>query len=162
MSTTIEYLDYRRDLTKDALHPVAHGSGEESPVGFAGLSAFNIPREIRFQVTPSGAVHMQFCYSDEEPGEKRSYTLPTASGVELILGKETKKIIEIRVQNPAEFFLHPKGELNKGALQLSSKFPPRNQRILAMSSQVITDILANLPQQLRKQLLKQVSGYRSR
>lgn len=105
---------------------------------------------------------MQFCYSDEEPGEKRSYTLPTASGVELILGKETKKIIEIRVQNPAEFFLHPKGELNKGALQLSSKFPPRNQRILAMSSQVITDILANLPQQLRKQLLKQVSGYRSR
>lgn len=152
MPETIEYTDYRRDLAKDASRPIAEAS--DAPMGYVGLSSYNIPQEIRFQVGPKGAVRMLFFYSDGERPEKATRSLEGYTGVRLALGRETKKIMAIEVDDPEHFFTKRDNQITLGVHRFLGEFSRRDQRILILNAEVVTEIVAEMPKRLRATILE--------
>lgn len=157
MPTTIDYPGYRRSDIAAGLHPVEGKWGEGGSTR-VGLSGFDIPQTIHFQVTPTQQVRIVFNYSDHEAAERESYSIPGRPSIELYLGEHTRKIIEIRIDDLEGFLADYDAQLGLEDLGfIADRFSSKQQRVFRQNAELINQLLGKLPSRFWKDLRKTAS-----
>lgn len=86
----------------ESLYNTAIPAGPQSPNPYAPrawsrLSTFNMPREISLEVNALNQCVFRFAYPNDEPAERS--TRRVADGVDVQLGKTSKKVLAVRVSD---------------------------------------------------------------
>jgi len=155
---TISYAEYRRETAKlDADSQRKHGA-RGAPEDYEGLSWFDVPVAVDVDLFPQyDRCVFRFVYSDAEEPEDRPRDLPSNSSVLVRLGRHSRKILEICLQNAREA-LKGSGQIFDPDLVLAwvPTLPPRVGKVLERNARVIAGILEEMPAALRARIIHEL------
>lgn len=151
---TLPYRDYRKEQFDEevVLTTPRHGSGSWSK---AGLSSFHLPISVNIEVSHPSNVTFRFGYPNDEPPERVAHALPGDEEVSLLLGRHTRKVLEVRFSSALE-------RITKDALSFD---PDRTfgwcraldsyrQFVFRRNAETISRILNTIPAPLVRQIRK--------
>lgn len=127
-------------------------TGSGAVVAYAGLSPFDVPESIDFQIDPSDSFTVRFHYANEEPPEGPPRPIG-ADGVELQLGKNSKKILAV-------YFPHARNKLTNGLsfdmhgiFEVALELPLNTARACERNAALVNEILKATPYAWRRKIL---------
>lgn len=133
--------------------PQSHVTGEHAS---ALLGPLHVPRSVLVGLDADGRCVFQFEYVNAEPPEHRSRVLSDPR-IHVRLAKHTKKILEVSFAEP-EVFLRRGGFSFDASESMSwcADLEVDRQFVSSRNAEVVASIIAELPQEIRTQLSRDV------
>lgn len=148
---TLTYEDYAQDqyaVDVTLEQPAANKSG---PTVKAGLSPFDIPESVMVEFPGGDRCMFRFSYPTNEHAESGEREDPAQSGIFYQLGRHTRKILSIRVENAYQRLLPGPMRIDPTIAEAwAVGLPASAQHVCVRNAVVIQRILKDMPDRLRR------------
>jgi hypothetical protein len=127
----------------------------DQPYTRTGLSPFDIPVRVNVEVTSADRCLFRFGYSNDEPPEATSKTIPSNTALSALLGKNTGKVLEFRIVNALQVLSSGPIDFDDSvAVTWSANLPTHARKTCMRNTHVVRAILRSMPEKFRLEIVE--------
>jgi hypothetical protein len=155
---TLRYDEYaRKSGTKLAIR--AQLKPSDDTVAYFGLSPFDVPEAMTVSVLGDDSCIFHFDYPNAERPERSPRKASPDGRVEVILGENTRKVLQVFVQDPKTFLGHNNPQLDSAlAAGWRQGVASNVAKSAERSVNLVNTILASMPQAFRREILTAIEA----
>ena len=123
----------------------------------SGLSPFDVPETVAVELLSDNQCIFRFTYPNSEPADVGRKVLPDRN-VSIVLGKHTRKILEVHVSHARETLSRGNIDLGLPAfVELARTLPTQVAKASFRNSILIRAVLLQMPERFRLEMLARLA-----
>jgi hypothetical protein len=153
-TSTLVYADYEPDDLNAPVPVIGPENGPYNTTASVRLGPHHVPNSVTVEITSGNEVLLQFRYPNEEDPE-RDWRIPRGQALHFHLGKHSRKILEIKLENALEYLVNARiGFDPKVSIEWCQDLRPDRRFVCTRNAEVVSAILRQIPENIHSEILR--------